>query len=63
MLVNAAPGHRVPRAEDPRSYIECAPAEAVDVPDNSYYQRRIASGELVEAKQSGAKPAAKRAAK
>ncbi len=63
MQVTAAPGHRVPRADDPRKYIECAPAEPVDVPDNSYYQRRIASGELVKADPSGAKPAAKRAAK
>ena len=60
MQVTAAPGHRVPRADDPRKYIEGDP---VDVPENSYYQRRIASGELLEVKPSGAKPAAKRAAK
>ena len=63
MRVSAAPGHRVPMADDPRKYIECDPENPVDVPDNSYYQRRIASGELVEAKPSGAKPAAKRVAK
>ncbi|ASN70999.1 hypothetical protein 7S12_14 [uncultured Caudovirales phage] len=63
MLVTAAPGHRVPRADDPRKYIECDPEHPVDVPDNSYYHRRIASGELVEAKASGAKQPAKRAAK
>ena len=63
MLVNAAPGHRVPRVDDPRKYIECAPAEPVEVPDNSYYRRRIASGELVEAKPRGAKEPAKRDAK
>lgn len=63
MLVNAAPGHRVPRADNPRQYIECAPEEPVEVPDNSYYHRRVASGELVEVKPSGAKQAAKRAAK
>ncbi|MDG9808575.1 DUF2635 domain-containing protein [Pseudomonas juntendi] len=63
MLVTAAPGHRVPMAEDPRKYIEAAPADSVEVPDNSYYQRRLASGELVKAKPSGAKPTAKRGAK
>jgi len=68
MLVTAAPGHRVPMAGEPRKYIEPAPGEPVEVPDNSYYQRRLISGELVEvepsnAKQSGAKPAAKRGAK
>lgn len=63
MLVTAAPGHRVPMADDPRKYIECDPEHPVDVPDNSYYHRRIASGELVEAKPSGAKQPAKRAAK
>lgn len=63
MLVTAAPGHRVPMADDPRKYIEHAPSEPVDVPDNSYYQRRIAAGELVGPKPSGAKSTAKRAAK
>lgn len=63
MLVTAAPGHRVPRADDPRKYIECAPAEPTEVPDNSFYQRRIASGELVEVNPSDARQAAKRVAK
>lgn len=63
MLVTAAPGNRVPMAGEPRKFIEHAPDEPVDVPDNSYYQRRIASGELVKAKPRGANPAAKRAIK
>jgi hypothetical protein len=63
MLVTAAPGNRVPVAGEPRKFIEHAPDEPVEVPDNSYYQRRIASGELVEAKPRGAKPTAKRATK
>jgi hypothetical protein len=70
MLVTAASGHRVPRAEKPRTYIECAPDEPVDVPDTSYYRRRVEAGELVQVrrveagepvqvKKRGAKAAAK----
>lgn len=63
MLVTAAPGHRVPMAGKPGEFIEHAPEEPVEVPDNSYYQRRLISGELVEGKTGGAKPAAKRGVK
>ncbi|WP_164273396.1 DUF2635 domain-containing protein [Stenotrophomonas sp. B1-1] len=42
--VIAAPGLRVPREDNPRTYIE---GKAVDVPDTTYYRRRLASGELV----------------
>lgn len=52
MRVKAAPGHRVPTEEDPYKYIEGT--EAVDVPDTSYYRRRLATGELLTAdKPSG----------
>lgn len=47
MRVKAAPGHRVPTEEDPYKYIE--DAKAVDVPDTSYYRRRVATGELLAA--------------
>ena len=47
MRVKAAPGHRVPTEEDPYKYIE--DAKTVDVPDTSYYRRRLATGELLTA--------------
>jgi len=55
MHVVAAPGHRVPMESDP--YIHIDPAESVDVPDTSYYRRRIAAGELLPGKKprNGAK--------
>lgn len=49
MHVKAAPGHRVPRENDPYTYIE--DAEAVDVPDTSYYRRRVAAQELLTVKR------------
>ena len=49
MHVIAAPGHRVPTDEDPYTYIEGT--ESVDVPDNSYYRRRLAAGELLTVKK------------
>lgn len=49
MHVKAAPGHRVPRENDPYTYIE--DAEAVDVPDTSYYRRRVAAQELLTVKK------------
>ena len=52
MHVIAAPGHRVPMDEDPYKYIE--EAESVDVPDTSYYRRRLAAGELLAAKKGDA---------
>lgn len=55
MHVIAAPGHRVPMESDPYSHIDVT--EPVDVPDTSYYRRRMASGELLPAKKqrNGAK--------
>ncbi|MGY2502915.1 hypothetical protein [Pseudomonas azotoformans] len=50
MRVKAAPGHRVPTEEDPYKYIE--DAKAVDVPDTSYYRRRVATGELLAAENT-----------
>lgn len=44
--VIAAPGLRVPREDNPRTYIEATPA---DVPDSTYYRRRLANGELLVA--------------
>ena len=49
MHVKAAPGHRVPTENDPYTYIEGA--EAVDVPDTSYYRRRVAAQELLTVKK------------
>ena len=49
MHVKAAPGHRVPTDNDPYTYIEGA--EAVDVPDTSYYRRRVAAQELLTVKK------------
>lgn len=60
MRVIAAPGHRVPMEKDPLQYIEGA--EPVDVPDTSYYRRRMAAEELlVSEKQT--RGSAKQAAK
>ncbi|WP_454842855.1 hypothetical protein [Pseudomonas hormoni] len=50
MHVIAAPGHRVPTEDNPYQYIE--ETEAVDVPDTSYYRRRVATGELLAAKKA-----------
>lgn len=52
MHVIAAPGHRVPMEKDPHQHIEAAPADSVEVPDTSYYRRRIATGELLIGKRS-----------
>ncbi|APC16291.1 DUF2635 domain-containing protein [Pseudomonas frederiksbergensis] len=55
MHVLAAPGHQVPMESDPHNHID--PTESVDVPDTSYYRRRMAAGELLPAKKprNGAK--------
>jgi hypothetical protein len=50
MRIIAAPGHRVPTEEDPYKYI--TETEAVDVPDTSYYRRRVATGELLAAEKT-----------
>lgn len=52
MHVKAAPGHRVPTEDDPYTYIE--ETEAVDVPDTSYYRRRVAAQELLTVKKTRA---------
>lgn len=46
MQVKAAPGIKVPMENKPHDYI--TDAEAVDVADSAYYQRRISDGDLVE---------------
>ena len=48
MRVIAAPGLRVPLEGKPRQYIEHDPAKPVDLPDTSYYRRRLLEGDLVE---------------
>jgi len=65
MYVIAAPGHRVPMQGSAHEHIEPAPAEPVEVPDTSYYRRRIAAGELlrVRAKRTGAKQTAQESSK
>ncbi|AZC67369.1 DUF2635 domain-containing protein [Pseudomonas chlororaphis] len=50
MHVIAAPGHQVPKQDDPHTYI--GDTESVDVPDISYYRRRIAAGELLHGKKT-----------
>ena len=47
MRVIAAPGLQVPREEDMHEYIEAESTDPVEVPDTSYYRRRIATGELL----------------
>jgi len=58
MHVVAAQSLLVPMESDPNKQIG---ADPVDVPDTSYYRRRIASGELLPAKKQrgGAKEPAK----
>lgn len=46
LYVKAAPGLRVPREDDPRSYITERP---VSVPATAYYLRRLRNGELLSA--------------
>ncbi|KPA90607.1 hypothetical protein PF66_02668 [Pseudomonas asplenii] len=58
MQVTAALGLTVPMEADPRKQIG---QEVVEVPDTSYYRRRIASGELLLA-QSSAKRTARKGA-
>lgn len=54
MLVQAAPGIKVPMEEKPRDYI--TDADATEVPESAYYLRRIADGDLVTVKPTkGAK--------
>lgn len=46
MKVQAVAGLKVPMEDKPHDHI--TDAEAVDVPDSAYYQRRITDGDLVE---------------
>jgi len=48
MHVVAAPGLRVPMESDPLKQIGVEP---VEIPDTSYYRRRLATGELLPAKK------------
>lgn len=50
MLVKAAPGIKVPREDDPRTYI--TDSEPVELEMTGYYIRRMSDGDLVEAKPS-----------
>ena len=57
MLVKAAPGLKVPREDKPRTYI--TDAKPVEVPENTYYLRRLAEGDLVRADAAKPQQAAK----
>lgn len=48
MRVTAALGLRVPKEENPRQYIKHDPQSPVELPDSSYYLRRLQAGELVQ---------------
>lgn len=52
MRVIAAPGLRVPHEGKARTFIEAAPAKSVEVPDTTYYRRRVATGELLLTKEA-----------
>lgn len=52
MKVKARPGLRVPKEHASRQYI--TDAEAVDVPDTAYYQRRIGERDLIVEDQPAA---------
>lgn len=47
MRVQAAPGIKVPRQDDPRQYI--TDSEPVELEMTGYYIRRMSEGDLVEA--------------
>lgn len=61
MRVQAAPGLKVPREEDPRTYI--TDAEPVEIEMTGYYIRRMAEGDLVEVAAEQADPTDRAAAK
>ncbi|WP_293766586.1 DUF2635 domain-containing protein [uncultured Aquitalea sp.] len=63
MKVKAAPGIQVPMEDKPREFI--TDAEAVEVPNSTYYLRIVADGDLIDveavpAETDGAKKAAKK---
>ncbi|MXR36709.1 DUF2635 domain-containing protein [Craterilacuibacter sinensis] len=47
MKVKAAPGIQVPMENKPHEYI--TDAEAIEVPDSTYYLRIMADGDLIDA--------------
>ncbi|WP_187986942.1 DUF2635 domain-containing protein [Klebsiella pneumoniae] len=49
MKVKAREGIRVPREDNARRYIE---QEPVEVPESTYYQRRLNDGDLVKATEA-----------
>ena len=55
MRVQAAPGIKVPREDNPRAFI--TETEPVEVEMTAFYVRRMADGDLVEAAQAAAEPA------
>lgn len=54
MRVQAAPGLKVPREDDPRTYI--TDAEPVDIAMTGYYIRRMSDGDLLEVAAAQADP-------
>jgi hypothetical protein len=61
MKLIAAPGLKVPREDNPRTYITSE--EAVEVEMTGYYVRRMADGDLLEAAPAPAPAAEKGKAK
>lgn len=61
MRVQAAPGLKVPREDNPRTYI--TDAEPVDIEMTGYYIRRMAEGDLVEVAAEQSSPTGKGATK
>ncbi|MGD9610773.1 MAG: DUF2635 domain-containing protein [Desulfovibrionaceae bacterium] len=51
IIVQAAPGLRVPLEGAPRRYI--TDATPVTVPDSAYYRRRLADGDLLQVPDTG----------
>lgn len=54
MRVQAAPGLKVPREDDPRKYI--TDAEPVEIEMTGYYIRRMSDGDLREVAAAQADP-------
>ena len=54
MRVQAAPGLKVPREDDPRKYI--TDAEPVEIEVTGYYIRRMSDGDLLEVAAAQADP-------
>lgn len=52
MRVQAAPGIKVPREDDPRKYV--TDSEPVELEMTGYYIRRMSDGDLVEVPASAA---------